>query len=146
MGASYLLEFFVSSKLHSNIGDDSGHIGSVPLEIASEALLSPNAHQCRDDASKLLTHTIYLDLCVCVCVCVGSCTVTNIHCHEYSFFIHIPTHPHNIIAHLFPVAKPLLHSCYGNTNCLPERGSSFSQEERHRYVRQPLPHLLPPGV
>ena len=66
VGTSYLLEFFVSSKLHSNIGDDSGHIGSVPLEITPEALLSPNAHQRRDDASKLLTYTIYLDLCVCV--------------------------------------------------------------------------------
>ena len=103
-GTSYLLEFFISSKLHSNIGDDSGHIGSVPFEIASEALLSPNAHQCRDDASKLLIHTIYLDLCVCVCVCVcvcrgvcvvsvyvGSCTVTNIHCHEYSFLCILST-------------------------------------------------------
>ena len=71
VGTSYLLKFFVSGKLHSNIGDDSGHIGSVPLEITSEAFLSPNAHQRWDNASKLLTHTIYLDLCVCVCVGTG---------------------------------------------------------------------------
>lgn len=61
-GATYFLEFFISSKLYCNVGYDPGHIGSVSLEVPSETFLFPNLDQSRYDALELLTFTLHLDL------------------------------------------------------------------------------------